>query len=250
MSDFAARLVARAQGRGSILAPRAPPRFAPQPGGFSITDRPAPWVEAEPSLSPARDADRPTPQPIEAWSDRSPDRPATVTHAVVPAPAAMPEAARFPAPTPADAPERPAIPVAAAVRSEPPPPVLSEAASELSAVTQAPVPPSPSVPRASRLALEAAPAATADEPIAAPARIVAPAPAANGRIQPLAARSAAAPPAVPRAEPPPPVVIEIGAVEFRTMQPTPPPAAPPPRPAPGLTLDAYLAQRASRPGAR
>ena len=53
----------------------------------------------------------------------------------------------------------------------------------------------------------------------------------------------------PSAEPPP-VVIEIGAVEFRTIQPAPPAAAPPARPAPSLTLDAYLAQRASRPGGR
>ena len=81
-----------------------------------------------------------------------------------------------------------------------------------------------------------------------PAQTVAP--AANDRAPRLAVPThGPSPVPAPSAEPPP-VVIEIGAVEFRTIQPAPPAAAPPARPAPSLTLDAYLAQRASRPGGR
>ncbi len=81
-----------------------------------------------------------------------------------------------------------------------------------------------------------------------PVRTVAP--AANDRAPgPPVPSIVPSPGPAPSAEPPP-VVIEIGAVEFRTIQPAPPAAAPLARPAPSLTLDAYLAQRASRPGGR
>lgn len=272
MSDFASRLVARTRGVAPLLQPLRLPRFASGPD-----ERGAGFVEAPAVAPPA--APRPTAIAMGEGARQRELPPVTRHEDAEPVVEAPAERARSTA-REAGAPEDMRALVSPGARDPAPDPARRESPRAQERATEAPeaassrrafqpeagndgAPPmiAPLAPRSAPPTRDEAPPPSRTpepplEPIASrpsPVRLEPAAVETSGRrAEPpreAAVRQASPPAAAPSVRqdaPEPPVVIEIGAIEFRSSAPTPAaaqPSAPAARRGASLSLGAYLDRR-------
>ncbi|MCR0982750.1 hypothetical protein [Roseomonas populi] len=255
MSNYLDRLVARALRETPALQPRAPLLFGPAPAEATLGEPPSRAAPERPHPAPPRATGRPRAE--------GPGRHGGAAAPTAPATAPLQE-------------QRPGVPIARGSappgRSEPEVEPEGRRATEgsrtagkaaplQSAPMDAPMaapavaalplavsaaPPAPAAPGSVAVPLLPRPAPDTPAPDRPPVRT---APLEALPSGPRAAGQAEQPQAKPSPMPaaPAPVVIEIGAIEFRAPPPAAPATLPGPR-RPALSLGDYLARRDRRPG--